>query len=70
VAGEDARGIDPSGKEQPDATTTSVWNGAYLTRLIKKEQYNLDPQEVRRYFAYDTPYCAWSSVAMISRTAA
>ena len=30
-----------------------MWNDAYLTQLIKKEQYDLDPQEVRRYFAYD-----------------
>ena len=30
-----------------------LWSDAYLTQLIKKEQYDLDPQEVRRYFAYD-----------------
>lgn len=40
-------------REQPAATTVPMWDDAYLTQLIKKEQYDLDPQEVRRYFAYD-----------------
>ena len=40
-------------REQPDATGVPMWSDAYLTQLIKKEQYDLDPHEVRRYFAYD-----------------
>ena len=40
-------------REQPAATAVPAWNDAYLTQLIKKEQYDLDPQEVRRYFAYN-----------------
>lgn len=40
-------------REQPGATTVPMWSDAYLTQSIKKAQYDLDPQEVRRYFAYD-----------------
>lgn len=40
-------------REQPAATSVPMWSDAYLTQLIKKEAYDLDPQEVRRYFAYD-----------------
>jgi thimet oligopeptidase len=40
-------------REQPGASAVPAWSDAYLTQLIKKEQYDLDPQEVRRYFAYD-----------------
>jgi Zn-dependent oligopeptidase len=40
-------------REQPGATAVPAWSDAYLTQLIKKERYDLDPQEVRRYFAYD-----------------
>lgn len=38
---------------QPAATAVPMWGEAYLTQLIKKEQYDLDMQEVRQYFAYD-----------------
>jgi thimet oligopeptidase len=38
-----------------DAKATSVpaWSTGYLSQLIRKEQYSVDPQEVRQYFAYD-----------------
>lgn len=48
-----ARMLQRLQREQPDATSVPMWSEAYLTQLIKKEQYDLDPQEVRRYFAYD-----------------
>jgi len=37
----------------PAAKTVPAWSGAYLSQLIRKEQYAVDPQEVRQYFAYD-----------------
>jgi thimet oligopeptidase len=39
--------IDPSAKAVP------AWSTGYLSQLIRKEQYAVDPQEVRQYFAYD-----------------
>ncbi|HLL31471.1 MAG TPA: M3 family metallopeptidase, partial [Allosphingosinicella sp.] len=41
------KGIDPA------ATSVPAWSTAYLSQLIRKEQYAVDPQEVRQYFAYD-----------------
>ena len=37
----------------PKATTVPAWSTGYLSQLIRKEQYSVDPQEVRQYFAYD-----------------
>lgn len=37
----------------PAATTVPAWSSAYLSQLIRKEDYAVDPQEVRQYFAYD-----------------
>jgi len=37
----------------PAATTVPVWSTSYLSQLIRKEQYEVNPQEVRQYFAYD-----------------
>lgn len=37
----------------PAATSVPAWSTAYLSQLIRKEQYAVDPQEVRQYFAYD-----------------
>ncbi|MDH5833408.1 M3 family metallopeptidase [Luteimonas kalidii] len=48
-----ARMLQRLQREQPGATTVPMWSEAYLTQLIKKEEYDLDPQEVRRYFSYD-----------------
>ena len=51
---DDARMLERLQREQPGATAVPMWSDAYLTRLIKKEQYDLDTQEVRRYFAYES----------------
>jgi thimet oligopeptidase len=37
----------------PAATSVPAWSTGYLSQLIRKEQYAVDPQEVRQYFAYD-----------------
>lgn len=37
----------------PAATAVAQTNSAYVQQLIRKESYNVDPQEVRRYFAFD-----------------
>ena len=37
----------------PSATAVSAWSTAYLSQLIRKEQYDVNPQEVRQYFAYN-----------------
>jgi thimet oligopeptidase len=37
----------------PKATEVPQWSTGYLPQLIRKEQYAVDPQEVRQYFAYD-----------------
>lgn len=37
----------------PAAKTVPAWSTAYLSQLIRKERYAVDPQEVRQYFAYD-----------------
>ena len=50
---DNARMLERLQREQSAATAVPAWSDAYLTQLIKKEQYDLDPQEVRRYFAYD-----------------
>ena len=38
--------LDPQG-------TFDFWDTGYVGQLIRKESYNVDPQEVRQYFAYD-----------------
>ena len=40
-------------RETPRAATVPQWSTAYAQQLIRREDYNMDPQEVRRYFAYD-----------------
>jgi thimet oligopeptidase len=40
-------------KDQPGATQVPLWSSNYVSQLIRKENYALDPQEVRRYFAYN-----------------
>jgi thimet oligopeptidase len=37
----------------PSATAVPAWGTGYLSQLIRKEQYAVDPQEIRQYFAYD-----------------
>lgn len=40
-------------RDVPQATALVPWQANYYGQLVRKEQYALDPQEVRRYFAYD-----------------
>lgn len=40
-------------KIDPKATAVPRWSSAYLSQLIKKEEYDVDPQAVRQYFAFD-----------------
>ncbi|HPF24076.1 MAG TPA: M3 family metallopeptidase [Hyphomonas sp.] len=37
----------------PDAATVNDWSRSYLAELIRKSDYELDSQEVRKYFAYN-----------------
>jgi thimet oligopeptidase len=37
----------------PNAAAVPAWSTGYLGQLIRKEQFAVDPQEVRRYFAYN-----------------
>jgi thimet oligopeptidase len=37
----------------PAATAVPAWSTAYLQQLVRKEQFEVDPQEVRQYFAYN-----------------
>jgi thimet oligopeptidase len=37
----------------PAATAVPYWSTTYLAQLVRKEQFDVDPQEVRQYFAYD-----------------
>ena len=39
--------------DQPNATAVPAWSSSYLGQQIRKENYNLDPQAVRKYFAYN-----------------
>ncbi len=39
-------------EDRPDATTLDVSDRWYYTRRIAQEQFDLDPQEVRRYFEF------------------
>lgn len=40
-------------KIQPAATRVEDWQKIYIETLVKKEEYELDAQEVRQYFHYD-----------------
>lgn len=40
-------------KFDPSATAVTPWSIGYLGTLIRTEDYAVDPQVVRRYFAYD-----------------
>ncbi|HEX8239215.1 MAG TPA: M3 family metallopeptidase [Allosphingosinicella sp.] len=37
----------------PAATAVPAWSTGYLSQMIRKEEYAVDPQAVRQYFAYD-----------------
>ena len=40
-------------QDDPKATQVPAWSTGYLSQQIRKEQYSVDPQEVRQYFAYN-----------------
>ena len=40
-------------RDVPDATTIDSADGAYYQELVRKEQYDVDSQVVRRYFDFD-----------------
>ncbi|QGN53326.1 M3 family metallopeptidase [Novosphingobium sp. Gsoil 351] len=40
-------------KMKPGATRIDPWNNGFLGNLIQKQDYALDRQELRKYFAYD-----------------
>jgi thimet oligopeptidase len=39
-------------KDDPSVKSLGTWSSAYASRLIRKEEYDVDPQVVRQYFAY------------------
>ncbi|MEH3038184.1 MAG: Zn-dependent oligopeptidase [Sphingomonas adhaesiva] len=48
-----ARLVERLRKDQPGATDIAAWQTGYYGQLVRKEQYAVDPQAVRQYFAYD-----------------
>ncbi len=40
-------------RDVPDATGVNRWERRYWAEVVRREQYNFDAQEARRYFAYD-----------------
>ncbi len=48
-----ARMLTRARVDDPALASVPAWSASYLRSQIKKESYNLDPQEVRQYFAYD-----------------
>jgi len=40
-------------EDDPSATAVNAWESAYYGRLIRKRDYDFDPQEVRPYFPFD-----------------
>ena len=40
-------------KIDPQATAVPRWSTGYLSQLIRKEEYDVDPQVVRQYFAFN-----------------
>ena len=39
-------------KDDPSVTKLGTWSTAYASRLIRKEEYEVDPEVVRQYFSY------------------
>ena len=37
----------------PTATSVQSWQGSYIDKLVRKEQFAVDNQRIRQYFAYD-----------------
>lgn len=50
---DDARLLARLQQTEPGATSVPLWDDAYVSQQIRKEQYDVDPQIVRRHFAYD-----------------
>ena len=40
-------------EDDPSATAVNAWESAYYGRLIRKRDFDFDPQEVRPYFPFD-----------------
>lgn len=40
-------------RDNPRTATVPQWSTAYAQQLIRREEYDMDPQQVRRYFAYN-----------------
>jgi thimet oligopeptidase len=40
-------------KDDPSLTALGGWSSSYASRLIRKEDYEVDPEQVREYFAFD-----------------
>lgn len=40
-------------KDDPSLALLGNWSHAYASRLIRKEDYDVDPEAVRQYFAFD-----------------
>jgi len=39
-------------RDDPSETVVGSWNASYAQRLIRKEDYDVDPEVVRQYFSY------------------
>jgi thimet oligopeptidase len=48
-----ARLLAKKRESEPGATTVSDWSRSYLAEQIRQSDYQLDSQEVRKYFAYN-----------------
>lgn len=40
-------------KDDPTLASLGSWSSGYATRLIRKEDYEVDPEQVRQYFVFD-----------------
>jgi thimet oligopeptidase len=40
-------------QDEPGATELPLWSSSYVSQMIRKEGYSVDPQEVRKYFPYE-----------------
>lgn len=40
-------------KDDPSLSSLGSWSSSYALRLIRKEDYQVDPEQVRQYFAFD-----------------
>jgi thimet oligopeptidase len=54
VAAKDAaRMLERLRKDDPEVESLGAWSTSYASRLIRKEEYDVDPAVVRRYFGFD-----------------